>query len=69
MKTSKVDLDADWLLRDKLKKLVDKNVTSEPYEGDTVDKNGIIDDIFSFFKEKHENFGTTTTYSILKHVK
>ena len=59
-KTTKVDY-SDWWLRDKLKSIVDRNVKSIPYEGDEVDKDGIVDGILYFFKENH--------YSILKHEK
>jgi hypothetical protein len=59
--TEKVNFDNDWRFKDKLRDIIKKNVKTEPYEGDEVDKEGIVDDIITLLKSKE--------YSLLHHIK
>lgn len=58
--TKKVNPDS-WQFKDKIKEIINRHITSEPYEGDTVDRNGIIDGIVDLLKSKE--------YSLLHHTK
>jgi hypothetical protein len=59
--TKKIDLDKDWGFRNQLAKIVEKNCEKIPYEGTTVDKEGIVNDIIEFLNTNH--------YSVLHHIK
>lgn len=58
--TKKVDLD-HWWFKEKLRKIVNDNVKTIPYEGDEVDKNGIVEGIITLLKSKE--------FSLLEHKK
>lgn len=51
----------DWLFKDKIKRIIDKNVKTIPYEGDEVDKHAIIEEIVELLTSKE--------YSVLNHKK
>lgn len=58
--TVKINSD-DYYFRKLLQDIVDRNVKTIPYEGDEINKSGIVDDIMDLFKSKE--------YSLLKHSK
>lgn len=58
--TKKVTKD-DWRFKDKLREIIKKNIETEPYEGDTVDKEGIVEDLIELLTSKE--------YSVLNHKK
>lgn len=58
--TEKVDLN-HWRFKDKLKDIVNRNVQTIPYEGDEVDKDGIVDDTILLLSSKE--------YSLLHYKK
>ncbi len=58
--TQKVNLDG-WQFKDKLRLIVKNNITSVPYEGDEINKEGIVEDIIELLKSKE--------YSLLEHTK
>lgn len=51
----------DWSFEDKIKTIINKNVKTEPYEGDTVNKAAIVEEIMELLTSKE--------YSLLRHTK
>lgn len=60
MKTEKVDSN-DWRFKDKVEKIIESNITKIPWEGDEIDKRGIVEDIIELL--------TSKDYSLLHHIK
>lgn len=58
--TTKID-PSNWEFRNKVEKIINDNVKSFPYEGDEINRSGIVEDIIELLSSKE--------YSLLKHTK
>ena len=58
-----------WFIENKLREIVDKNVTTSDWEGDEIDKAGIIESIETFYQNLMEGLITFTfqDYTLTKN--